>query len=77
VPGKNKLAFYIGAIKSLVEANLGYTVISREAVKREAEAGILSIIPINGVRFMREFNFVYLQHSPFDFIENFMNFVIG
>lgn len=66
----------IGAIKSLVEANLGYTVISREAVKREVEAGILAIIPIQGIRVKREFNFVYLDHGPHDFIENFMNFVI-
>ncbi|HEY9061863.1 MAG TPA: LysR family transcriptional regulator [Pseudobacteroides sp.] len=67
----------IGAIKSLVEANLGYTVISREAVKREVEAGTLTIIPIDGAKFKREFNFVFMEHGPFDFIENFMSFVIG
>jgi LysR family transcriptional regulator, transcriptional activator of the cysJI operon len=64
----------IGAIKSLVEANLGYTVISRETVKREVEAGTLVIIPIQGISIMREFNFVYLDHSPKDFIEDFMGF---
>lgn len=67
----------IGAIKSLVEANLGYTVISKEAVKREVEAGTIAVIPIRGVRFIREFNFVYLEQGPFDFIDNFMDFVVG
>ena len=66
----------IGAIKSLVEANLGYTVISKEAVKREVEAGTLAIIPIQGVRIMRELNFVFLDHSPKDFTEDFMRFLI-
>lgn len=66
----------IGAIKSLVEANLGYTVISREAVKREVEAGTLAIIPIQGIRIMREFNFVFLDQSPEDFTEEFMSFLI-
>lgn len=66
----------IGAIKSLVEANLGYTVISKEAVKREVEAGTLAIIPIKGVRIMRELNFVFLDHSPEDFTEDFMSFLI-
>ena len=65
----------IGAIKSLVEANLGYTVISREAVKREVETGVLSIIPIQGIRIMREFNFIFLDQSPKDFITDFMNFL--
>ncbi len=67
----------IGAIKSLVEANLGYTIISKEAVKREVESGTLAIIPIEGVRFIREFNSIYLENSPFDFIESFMGFVTG
>ncbi|MCR4435869.1 MAG: LysR family transcriptional regulator [Clostridiales bacterium] len=67
----------IGAIKSLVEANLGYTVISREAVKREVEAGSLVIIPMDGVRIMREFNFIYSDHGPKDFIVGFMDFVVN
>ncbi|MCX7709492.1 MAG: LysR family transcriptional regulator [Clostridia bacterium] len=66
----------IGAIKSLVEANLGYTIISKEAVKREIDAGSLVMIPIEGVRIMREFNFIYLDHSPKDFLSGFMNFLI-
>lgn len=65
----------IGAIKSLVEANIGYTVISKEAVKREVEAGTLVILPIQGIRIMREFNFVFLDQSPEDFIEDFIGFL--
>lgn len=65
----------LGAIKSLVEANLGYTVISREAVKKEVEAGTLKIIPIRDIKFIREFNFVYLEHSPQNFIEDLMAFL--
>jgi len=65
----------IGAIKSLVEANLGYTVVSKEAVKREVSIGSLVIIPIEDVRITREFNFIYLDHSPKDFTEDFMRFL--
>ncbi len=65
----------IGAIKSLIEANLGYTVISKEAVNREVEAGTLSIIPIQSVKIMREFNFIFLEQSPEDFINDFMTFL--
>jgi len=65
----------LGAIKSLVEANLGVTVISREAVKKEVAAGTLKIIPIQNIKIMREFNFVFLDHSPKDFIEDFMAFL--
>jgi DNA-binding transcriptional LysR family regulator len=65
----------IGAIKSLVEANLGYTVISREAVKNEIEAGTLVQVPIENTRIMREFNFVYLNNCPENFINDFVAFL--
>lgn len=65
----------IGAIKSLVEANLGYTVISMEAVKKEVENGTLKVIPIYGIRIMREFNFIYLESGQEDFISDFMLFL--
>lgn len=65
----------IGAIKSLIEANLGYTVISKEAVKREVEAGTLAIIPIQSVKIMREFNFIFLEQGPEDFINDFISFL--
>jgi DNA-binding transcriptional LysR family regulator len=67
----------IGAIKSLVEANLGYTVISKEAVLREAASGTLAIIPIHGVQIQRELNFVFLEHQRSGFVEEFMEFITG
>ncbi len=66
----------IGAIKSLVRANLGYTVISREAVRQETEAGTLKIIPIKGVRISREFNIIYLDDVQNDFIRDFIKFMV-
>lgn len=64
----------ISAIKSLVESNLGYTIISREAIKREAEIGVIKIVPIQGVNILREFNFIYLDESEDEFINNFIDF---
>ncbi len=66
----------IGAIKSLVEANLGVTIISKAAVKKEVELGTLRIIPFEDVKIMREFNFIYLDHRPLDFTEDFISFLI-
>lgn len=66
----------IGAIKSLVEANLGVTIISKVAVRKEVELGALRIIPFEGVKIMREFNFIYLDQRPLDFTEDFISFLI-
>ena len=66
----------IGAIKSLVQANLGYTVISIEAVRKEAESGAMVIIPIEGIKIMREFNFIYLDQGQIEFTDNFIDFLI-
>lgn len=65
----------IGAIKSLVEANLGYTIISREAVRRDVADGRLVIIPIQGVSIMREFNFIFPERHPEDFTKDFIPFL--
>jgi DNA-binding transcriptional LysR family regulator len=65
----------IGAIKSLVEANLGYTVISRTAINRELQAGSLVAVPIDGIKIMREFNLIYSKDSPVEFINSFINFL--
>lgn len=65
----------IGAIKSLVEANLGYTVISRTAVNRELQAGSLVAVPIDGIKIMREFNLIYSKDSPVEFINSFIIFL--
>ncbi len=58
----------IDAIKALVEENLGYTIISKEAIKREVELGFIKTLPIKNkdlkeIKFKREFNFVYMNNS--------------
>lgn len=65
----------IGAIKSLVQADLGYTVISIEAIKKEVEAGTLAVIPIEDIKIMREFNFIYTDYGQQDFIKEFIDFL--
>lgn len=62
----------ISAIKSLVELNLGYTIISRETIRKELKSGTIKEIAIKGLRINREFNFVYLYEETF--IEEFMDF---
>jgi len=64
----------INAIKSLVEANLGYTIISQQAIKKEVEAGIFQIVPIKGIKIWREFNFIYLPGIAEKFREHFIKF---
>jgi len=75
----NKIRVYmevgdISAIKSLVEANLGYTIISKESIKREVEAGTICEIPIKNVRIFREFNFIYLNNGEEELIYSFIEF---
>lgn len=62
----------ISAIKSLVDLNLGYTIISRETIRKELEVGTIKEVAIKGLRINREFNFVYIHKEKF--IEEFMNF---
>lgn len=64
----------INAIKSLVEMNLGYAIISKAAIKREVELGVIKIIPIKDVKIYREFNFIYLNGVAEEFIEEFISF---
>lgn len=64
----------INAIKSLVESNLGYTIISRETIKRELELGLIKIVPIKDIYIPREFNFIYLNEDSDGFIEHFTTF---
>lgn len=66
----------ISAIKSLVEANLGYSIISKETVKKEVEAGKVKIVKIKGIKILREFNFVYLEDSDLDFVKHFIDFCL-
>lgn len=67
----------IGAIKSLVQANLGYTVVSREAVKKEVREGLLAVVPIQGIKIMREFNFIFMDMSQNSFIQEFMEYIMN
>lgn len=66
----------ITALISLVESNLGCTIISQEAIKPSLQANTLKIVPIDNFQVMREFNFVYLQLDEFQhqFIDEFIQF---
>ena len=64
----------ITAIKSLVSANLGYSIISKETVKNEINSGKIKIVSIKKLKIFREFNFVYLRDSDEEFIKSFMSF---
>jgi DNA-binding transcriptional LysR family regulator len=55
----------INALVSLVESNIGCTIISREAVKDSLETGKLVEIPMDDFKIMREFNFIYFEESQF------------
>ena len=66
----------ISAIKSLVEANLGYSIMSKETVKKEVELSRVKIVKIKGVSILREFNFVYLEDSNQEFVKHFINFCL-
>lgn len=61
----------ISAIKSLVESNLGYTIISKQTIKGEINRRTIVSVPIKDMHIYREFNFIYLEDSKFivDFIE--------
>lgn len=64
----------ISAIKTLVESNLGYTVISKETVKKEMEIGSIKVVPIKDVRIVREFNFIYVPDRDEKFMDEFIDF---
>lgn len=66
----------ITALISLVESNLGCTIISQEAIKPSLQVNTLKIVPIDNFQVMREFNFVYLQLDEFQhqFIDEFIQF---
>ncbi|ABK62326.1 LysR family transcriptional regulator [Clostridium novyi] len=71
----------IDAIKALVEANLGYTIISKEAIKRECSLGVIKTMPIKdrtlkSIKFYREFNFVYRDEILSDYLKHFIDFCL-
>ncbi len=65
----------LNAIRTLVLANLGVTVISKEVVAKEMKAKTLQAVPITGLNLEREFRFVYFRRSPAaEFLEEFIDF---
>lgn len=67
----------ISAIKSLVESNLGYTIISRETIKKELAMGTIRVVPIKNMSIAREFNFIYLPEKEDKFIDQFVGFCLS
>ncbi len=53
------------AIKAAVAAGLGVSVISRRAVARELEEGVLKAVPVSGLRFLRAFKLAYHKNKYF------------
>lgn len=64
----------INAIKSLVESNLGYTIISKEAIEREVDLKLIKIVSIKNIKIKREFNFIYKNSSFLDFVNSFIKY---
>lgn len=63
----------IHALVSLVESNLGATVISRDAISVAIEQGSLKEVSVAGVKIEREYRFVYLDER-LSFIAEFIDF---
>lgn len=55
----------ISAIKSLVENNMGLSIISKETIKKELKSGAIKTLKVKDLTFNREFNFVYLKGNSF------------
>ncbi len=65
------------AIKSMVERDLGYTIISRLAVQNELDMGKLVEIEIRNFKIFREFNFIYNKNSALPFVKSFIDFCLS
>jgi LysR family transcriptional regulator, transcriptional activator of the cysJI operon len=66
----------LNAIKSLVQSELGVTVVSRRAVSRELAEGSLVRLDLDGEPIMRDFRFVWSEHSDMGFVEEFTGFCL-
>ncbi len=67
----------LNVIKTLVERNMGISIISREAVRDGLQRGTLIEVKIKGVALEREFNFVWLKGSyNREFIEDFTSYCV-
>ncbi|WP_165916233.1 LysR family transcriptional regulator [Marinisporobacter balticus] len=67
----------ITAIKSLIKWDLGYSFISREAIKRELEEQSLKIVKVVDLGIERNFNFVWRKEERSTFMEAFIRFSIS
>ena len=65
----------LSAIKSLAEAGVGCSVMSRRAVAKELLMGTLATRPFSTGPLMREMFFVFREESPMAFIDDFIAFV--
>jgi DNA-binding transcriptional LysR family regulator len=61
----------IHALVSLVESNLGVTVISRDAIADALKSGTLCEVSLSGMRIFREYRFIYLD-DRIAFIQDFI-----
>ncbi len=67
----------LSAIKSLVEAGIGTSVMSKRAVEKELLLGSLVSRPLSAGPLLRELCFVYTDDSPLEFIDTFIDFTHG
>ncbi len=65
----------LSAIKSLVEAGYGCSVMSRTAIEKELILGSIKTCPLAFGPLIRELYFVYSSSSPAAFIDSFKQFV--
>jgi LysR family transcriptional regulator, transcriptional activator of the cysJI operon len=64
----------LSAIKSLVEAGYGCSIMSRKAIEKELILNTLQTRPFAWGPLMRDLNFVYTENSPTSFVEEFIRF---
>lgn len=64
----------LSAIKSLVEAGFGCSVMSRRAVEKELLLGTIKTKPLSWGALNRELNFVFSSNSPKAFVEEFIEY---
>jgi LysR family transcriptional regulator, transcriptional activator of the cysJI operon len=64
------------AIKSAVESGLGISIISRSAIKKELQLGVLKEVFIQNVRLKRNFTFIYKKEGLTLPSESFYNYIL-
>jgi DNA-binding transcriptional LysR family regulator len=65
------------ALLSLVESDLGCTIISKEVTRFFEKFLKIKSIPLDNLRIERSFNFVYLESPQQDFVIDFINYCLG